>query len=89
MPGFERSIVEDWFEDRGFKVVVSDHDYSEDIRRSRWRRRAGLTNNDHVWVDLMTANGALAHPAYGSGSTPDQAMERARERYEQEQEGTL
>jgi len=78
--------VDAWFSARGFSVRVSDHDYSEDVRSSPFGRD-GLTRDHHVWVDLLASDGHLMQGGYGSGDTPDDAMKRARERYQQEQGG--
>jgi len=40
-----------------------------------------------VWVDLLSLDGRLIQGGYGSGNTAEDAMLRARQRYEQEQEG--
>lgn len=75
-----------WFVERGFRVTVSETDYSEQVRRSP-RGRKTPSRNHHVWVDLLSAEGRLIQGGYGSGDTPDDAMIRALERYQQEQDG--
>jgi hypothetical protein len=86
MPESDPQDVTAWFAQRGFKVALSDTDYAGRVRRSPWGRKAP-SRNHHVWVDLLASDGRLVQGGYGSGDTPNEAMRRARERYQQEQEG--
>jgi hypothetical protein len=82
----DRDDVAAWFEARGFSVRISDHDYSEDVRSSPGGLKS-LSRDHHVWVDLLESDGRLLQGGYGSGDSPGEAMNRARERYRQEQGG--
>lgn len=76
----ELSEVELWFAERGLRLRVSDIDYADRVGKAPSRHH-------HVWVDLLTEDGRLMQGGYGSGTTLDAAMSRARERYLQEEEG--
>ena len=78
--------VNDWFGGRGFKVIGSDRDYSDEVRKSPHGKRAP-SRHHHIWVDLCTLEGRVVQRAYGSGTSIDDAARRARVRYTQEQEG--
>jgi hypothetical protein len=86
MPESDSQDVEAWFAQRGFKVALSDTDYTDQVRSSPSGRPAS-SRNHRVWVDLLASDGRLLQGGYGSGDTPNEAMRRARERYQQEQEG--
>jgi hypothetical protein len=82
----EIADVEAWFAARGFRLRISDVDYSHDVRSSPWGRNAP-SREHHAWVDLLTLDGRLIQGGYGSGETTGDAMTRARDRYRQEQGG--
>lgn len=86
MPGesVEQGDVAAWFEARGLVVRVSDTDYSNEVRSNPWGRKAS-SRDHHVWVDLLAADGRLIQRGYGSGVSADDALRRARQRYQQEQ----
>jgi hypothetical protein len=48
--------------------------------------RTALSRDHHVWVDLLTDDGRQLEGGYGSGITPEDVLERARQRYRVEQE---
>jgi hypothetical protein len=75
-----------WFEARGFRLRISDTDYSAEVRASPWGRTA-LSRDHHVWVDLIASDGRMLHGGYGSGTSASVAMRRARQRYVEEQGG--
>lgn len=64
-----------WFAERGFRLVVSDADFSAQVRRSP-RGRTAPSRDHHVWVDLLANDGRVVHGGYGSGGTPEEAFER-------------
>ena len=68
--------VNAWFVRRGFLVCESETDYSAQIRSSPSGRTAA-SRDLHIWVDLLSADGRLVHPAYGSGDSVWDAMTRA------------
>ena len=78
--------VNAWFARRGFLVRESETDYSAQVRSSPSGRTAA-SRDLHIWVDLLSADGRLVHPAYGSGNSVWDAMTRAKHRYMEEQEG--
>ena len=75
-----------WFADRGFRITVSAVDYSDQVRSSPWGKRA-KSRDHHVWVDLTRPDGSVVSAGYGSGQTLTDAAERARRRWQEEQEG--
>ena len=78
--------VNAWFVRRGFLVRESETDYSAQVRSSASGRTAA-SRDLHIGVDLLSADGRLVHPAYGSGNSLWDAMIRAKHRYMDEQEG--
>lgn len=78
--------VNTWFAKRGFRIVPSAVDYSEQVRSSPWGKRA-KSRDHHVWVDLSEPDGNVVSCGYGSGSTLADAAKGARRRWETEQEG--
>lgn len=78
--------VNDWFTERGFRVVASATDYSEAVRESPWGKRSP-SRDHHVWVDLARLDGTLVSAGYGSGLTLAEAALSARHRWQVEQEG--
>ena len=84
----EQPDVAAWFADRGFGVSVSGTVYANRARRLLWgRKRLAASREYHFWVDLLAVDGRLIQRGYGGGKTKDEALERARQRYRQEQEG--
>jgi hypothetical protein len=79
--------VNTWFTKRGFRIVPSAVDYSEQVRSSPWGKRA-KSRDHHVWVDLTQPDGNVVSGGYGSGSTLADAAKSARRRWETEQEGS-
>jgi hypothetical protein len=73
-----------WFIERGFGIVASAADYSEQVRSSPWGKRA-KSRDHHVWVDLTKPDGTVISAGYGSGSTLADAAKRARRRWQEEQ----
>lgn len=73
--------------------VFNGNDIPTPSREAReWFRHRGLwvyleRRDDGFWASLyrISAGDELVAPDYGRGATPDSAVERARQRYEQEQ----
>lgn len=80
----ERADVAAWLEARGFRLSISDVDYSSEVCSSSWGRKAP-SQDHHTWVDLLALDGRLIQRGYGSGESATDAMIRARDRYRQEQ----
>jgi hypothetical protein len=74
-----------WFAERGFRIVPSPNDYSSAVRSSPWGKKAP-SRDQHVWVDLARADGTIISSGYGAGRTLPEAVERARRRWQAEQE---
>ena len=78
--------LDDWFAARGFRICPSETDYSDEVQRSPWGRKAP-SRNRHVWVDLCAMDSRVVQRGYGSGDTLNEARRRAQDRYRVEQEG--
>ncbi len=79
--------INTWFAERGFWIVPSAVDYSEQVSSSLWAKRA-KSRDHHAWVDLIKPDGRVASAGYRSVSTLADAAKRARRRWQTEQEGS-
>ena len=78
--------VDAWFNERGYRVVPSATDYSDQVRASPWGKRAP-SRDHHAWVALTKLDGTVVSPGYGSGTTLAEAAVSAQRRWRTEQEG--